>query len=148
MLKLITETEYGRCVYGCDNDVPDHQSVTLEFAGGAIVSHMMTGFTEKNVRTTRISCTRGEIVGDGETLKICRFDGGDVKTGVPVALRVSNPSRHGGGDFNLVAEMLDVLRRNDGAEIRRLTEESLQSHLIAFAAEESRLNGGKVIELS
>ena len=36
---------------------------------------------------------------------------------------------------------------SDPEEIRRTTEEALQSHLICFAAEESRLNGGKVIEL-
>ena len=63
---------------------------------------------------------------------------------MPHAYRVPNRSRHGGGDFNLVQEML---RQNAPQEIRRTTEEALQSHLICFAAEESRLNGGKVIEL-
>lgn len=148
MRKLIEETEYGKCVYCCDNDVPDHQAVNMEFEGGATVSHVMTGFTERNIRTTRIACTRGEITGDGETLNICRFDGGDVETGVPYALQIANPSRHGGGDFNLVSEMIRLLQRNDPEEISRTTAEALESHVIAFAAEESRLNGGKVIELS
>ena len=147
MLKLITETEYGKCVYCCDNDVPDHQVVNMEFEGGATVSHTMTGFTEKNVRTTRIACTRGEIIGNGETINICRFDGGDVETGVPMSLRVDNPSRHGGGDFNLVSEMIRILWRNDETEILATTEQALESHVIAFAAEKSRLEGGRVIEL-
>ncbi len=148
MMKLIRETEYGKCVYCCDNDVPDHQSVNMEFEGGATVSHMMTGFTEKNIRTTRISCTRGEIIGDGTTLHICRFDGGDVETGVPLQLRIDNPSRHGGGDFNLVSELIRILWRNDAEEIRQTTEQALESHVIAFAAEKSRLENGRVIELS
>lgn len=148
MQKLIEETEYGKCVYCSDNDVPDHQTVTMEFEGGATVSHVMTGFTEKNIRTTRIALTRGEIVGDGENLDICRFDGNPVETGVPHAYRIPNRSRHGGGDFNLVQEMLRMLRRNDPDEIRHATEEALQSHLICFAAEESRKNGGKVVELN
>jgi len=147
MMKLIRETEYGKCVYCCNNDVPDHQCVNMEFEGGATVSHVMTGFTEKNVRTTRISCTRGEIVGDGEHLDICRFDGNDVETGVPLQLRIDNPSRHGGGDFNLVSEMLRILWREDPEEIRTTTSQALESHLMAFAAERSRLCGGKVIEL-
>lgn len=148
MEKLIEETEYGKCVYQSDNDVPDHQTVTMEFEGGATVSHVMTGFTAKNIRTTRIALTRGEIVGDGENLDICRFDGNSVETGVPVNFRLPNKSRHGGGDFNLVSEMIRILRRNDPEEIRETTSEALQSHLICFAAERSRLAGGKIIEIN
>ena len=147
MQKLIEETEYGKCVYQSDNDVPDHQAVTMEFEGGATVSHVMTGFTGKNVRTTRIALTRGEIVGDGENLDICRFDGNTVETGVPFVYRLPNRSRHGGGDFNLVSEMIRMLRRNDPDEIRETTASALQSHLICFAAERSRLSGGAVVEL-
>ena len=67
---------------------------------------------------------------------------------MPRVYRIPNRSRHGGGDFNLVSEMIRILRRNDPEEIRRTTEEALESHLICFAAEESRKNGGKVIELN
>ena len=147
MLKLIEETEYGKCVYQADNDVPDHQTVTMEFEGGATVSHVMTGFTAQNIRTTRIALTRGEIVGDGENLDICRFDGNAVATGVPVNYRIPNRSRHGGGDFNLVSEMVRMLRRADPADIRETTEQALQSHLICFAAERSRLAGGRIVEI-
>lgn len=147
MQRLIEETEYGKCVYDSDNDVPDHQTVTMEFEGGATVSHVMTGFTDKNIRTTRIALTRGEIIGDGENLDICRFDGQMVETGVPVSFRVPNKSRHGGGDFNIISEMIRILRRNDETEIYETTEEALQSHLICFAAEKSRHNGGQVVEI-
>ena len=148
MEKLISETEYGKCVYQSDNDVPDHQTVTMEFEGGATVSHVMTGFTNRNVRTTRIALTRGEIIGDGENLDICRFDGNPVETGVPMIYRLPNSSRHGGGDFNLVSELVRIVRRGDEDEIRQITEESLQSHLICFAAEKSRLAGGKIVEIN
>ena len=147
MHKLIRDSPYGRCVYHCDNDVPDHQTVIMEFDGGATVTHTMTGFTGRNVRTTRISGTRGEIIGDGDVLDVRRFDGGDLETGVPPAFCIKNSSRHGGGDFNLVAEMLRILRRNDPDEINRVTAEALESHVIAFAAERSRLAGGQVVEI-
>jgi len=147
MQKLIEETEYGKCVYQSDNDVPDHQTVTMEFEGGATVSHVMTGFTAKNVRTTRIALTRGEIVGDGENLDICRFDDNPVETGVPLNYRLPNRSRHGGGDFNLVSETIRILRRGDPDEIRETTAQALQSHLICFAAERSRLAGGQIVEI-
>ena len=148
MERVVRDTPYGRCVYACDNDVPDHQVVNMEFDGGATVCLVMAGYTERNVRTTRISCTNGEIVGDGESLHICRFDGSSVNNGAaPFSLRVDNPSRHGGGDFNLVAELLRILRNDSADEMRSVTEQSLESHLIAFAAEESRLGGGRVVEL-
>ena len=149
MEKVVRDTDYGRCVYACDNDVPDHQTVNMEFEGGATVSLVMAGYTERNIRTTRISCTNGEIVGDGESLHICRFDGSSLNgSGAPFSLRVDNPSRHGGGDFNLVVELLRLLRSGDRAEMKRVTEESLESHIIAFAAEKSRLEGGGVVELN
>ena len=148
MERVVRETDYGRCVYACDNDVPDHQTVNMEFEGGATVSLVMAGYTERNIRTTRISCTNGEIVGNGESLHICRFDGSSLTgDGAPFSLRVDNPSRHGGGDFNLVIELLRLLRAGDRDEMRRVTEESLESHLIAFAAEKSRLEGGMVVDL-
>jgi len=147
MRRLIQDSPFGRCVYHCDNNVPDHQTVIMEFEGGATVTHTMTGFTGRNVRTTRIAGTRGEIIGDGDVLDVRRFDGGDLETGVPPVFRIKNNSRHGGGDFNLVAEMLRILRRNDLDEIRRVTDEALQSHAIAFAAERSRLSGGQTVEL-
>ena len=145
MERLIRETRYGRCVFACDNDVPDHQAVMMEFEGGVTATLTMTGFSEKNVRTTRISATGGEIVGDGEVLHIIRFDGGGVRTGAPHRLSIPNRSRHGGGDFNLVTALVDLLSRGDQDEIASVTASALESHLIAFAAERSRLAGGAAV---
>lgn len=147
MKTLIEETDYGCCVYRADNDVPDHQTVMMEFDGGVTVSHVMTGFTAHSVRTTAIALTRGEILGDGNFLKATRFDGQPVETGIPQTLSESNPSRHAGGDFNLMAEVVRLVRNNDESEIRRTTEASLMSHLISFAAEESRQKGGTIVEI-
>lgn len=147
MHRLIAETEYGACVYRAGNDVPDHQTVMLEFSGGVTVCHTLTAFTEENVRKTCVTLTRGEIFGNGEYLKVTRF-GGESKVFAPEDDGTENLSRHDGGDFNLVAEMIALLERNDAEEIARTTEESLQSHLICFAAEESRLAGGAVKKVS
>ena len=51
---------YGRCVYKCDNDVVDHQTVNMEFEGGQTVTLTMTAFTSGG-RHTRIMGTKGEI---------------------------------------------------------------------------------------
>lgn len=147
MLELVRTSPYGRCVYACDNDVPDHQAVMMTFEGGAIATHMMTGFTAENIRSTRIACTRGEILCEDATLSVRRFDGAALQTRVPERYATPNASRHGGGDFNLVAETLRLIERADPEEIRFTTEQALQSHLICFAADASRLNGGQPIDL-
>jgi hypothetical protein len=52
---------------------------------------------------------------------------------------------HGGGDFHLVNSFLKSVRENAFEESLQGTREALQSHLLAFAAEESRIDG-KFIE--
>ncbi|MBO5643130.1 MAG: Gfo/Idh/MocA family oxidoreductase [Kiritimatiellae bacterium] len=147
MQKVVAESRFGRCVYCCDNDVPDHQAVLMEFEGGVTVSHMMTGFTNRNMRTTRISCTKGEIFFDGSELHVNIFSGDSAKADVPEELRGGNYSRHGGGDLNLVAAMLRVLESGDEKQICDINRASLQSHVISFAAERSRLAGGVTVHI-
>lgn len=147
MLDVVNNSRFGRCVYCCDNDVPDHQAVLMEFEGGVTVSHMMTGFTNRNMRTTRISCTKGEIFFDGAELHVNLFSGDTAKTEVPKELRGGNYSRHGGGDLNLVAAFLRALENGDEQQYAEINRVSLQSHVISFAAERSRMAGGVQVEL-
>ena len=49
---------------------------------------------------------------------------------------------HGGGDAGIINDMYDILT---GAKTDYTSlEESVESHLIGIAAEESRLNGGNI----
>jgi len=52
---------------------------------------------------------------------------------------------HGGGDFGLV-NVMDAIFRGEGSD-SSLIENSIEGHLIGFAAEESRLNGGTPVRL-
>ena len=64
---------YGRCVYGSDNDVVDHQVVTMEFADGATCSFTMTAFTPMEHRRTRLFGTHGYVDGDDRLLHVTDF---------------------------------------------------------------------------
>ncbi|WP_406674813.1 Gfo/Idh/MocA family oxidoreductase [Nonomuraea sp. N2-4H] len=137
LLRALREGPYGRCVYACDNDVVDHQVVNLDFDGGATASFTMTAFSPMSHRRTRIFGTRGFLEGDGATITVT-----DFVTGEAEVIETNPPADgHGGGDQGLIAAFLDALTRDDPATILSDPRESLHSHEVAWAAEESRLTG-------
>jgi len=139
---------YGRCVYRCDNDVMDHQSVMLRFANGVSATMNVTAFTRQNTRTIHLMGTHGEIFGDFEagTISVVDFRIDDTRTS---ALALPPDAVHGGGDDQLMADFLGRVleRKRRGASPDALTslEQSLESHDMAFAAERSRLAGERVV---
>jgi predicted dehydrogenase len=138
VLEALHTGPYGRCVYGCDNDVVDHQIVNMLFDGGQTASLTMTGFTEADHRQTRIFGTRGQLVGDGRTIR--RFDFLTDRWEV-IETGTADPSilgGHGGGDAGLMEAFVDAVRHGDQHRVLSGPEESLESHLMAFAAERSR----------
>ncbi|MBP5321736.1 MAG: Gfo/Idh/MocA family oxidoreductase [Kiritimatiellae bacterium] len=144
MERMLRDSPYGRCVYACDNDVVDHQIVNLLFEGGVTVSHIMESYTYTGGRETKIFGTRGEIIGNGRTLKICRFSDRTVTEWDSVLEAGVVGSGHGGGDFGIVRELIRQLRHGTEADHLQAFERSLESHKIAFAAERSRLAQGEV----
>lgn len=136
---------YGRCVFRCDNDAVDHQVVNLEFDGGVTAHLTMTAFSAEINRTIQVMGTRGQIEGDMRTniITVTRF-GGEPRH-IDVAAD-GEYSGHGGGD----SRMFDgLIRLVAGSEEEGLTSvgQSVASHLICFAAERSRLNGGRPEQL-
>ena len=136
---------YGRCVYECDNDVVDHQVVNLEFISGKTASFTMTAFAVPRPRETRIFGTHGELSGDGRTITMTDFLTERVRT-VDTSEGVSSAllEGHGGGDDALMAAFVRALRSGDSSELLSGPEEALESHLMVFAAERSRLEGRTV----
>ena len=141
--KALQEGPYGRCVYHCDNDVVDRQIVNLEFEGGAVATFTMTAFSADFTRQLKIFGTEGQITADMGAKQIVLHRFGEEKETIPVDMGLE-ASGHGGGDYGIMRDFLAVLR--DGGESRTSAEVSLQSHLICFAAERSRL-GNVVVEL-
>ncbi len=140
--KALREGPYGRCVYHCDNNVVDRQVVNLELEDGVVATHVMTAFTANCCRQLKIMGTLGQIEADmGRNEVWVHPFGGEP---YPVEVDTSDKSGHGGGDFGLLRDFLQVLRQ--GGESRTSARKSLQSHLICFAAERSRLEG-RIVEM-
>ncbi len=139
--KQLPNTPYGRCVYHCDNDVVDHQNVNLQFGNGATASFSLSAFTHDSSRMVQISGTRGEIRGNmaKQTFTVYSFaDGGSTE------VQVEDRGRE--GTDRMLREFCNQVEFFTGSSLTSVSA-SLQSHMMAFAAEESRLNAGQCMEL-
>ncbi|MEV4436295.1 Gfo/Idh/MocA family oxidoreductase [Streptomyces sp. NPDC049555] len=133
---------YGRCVYACDNDVVDHQVVAMEFPGGVTATFTMTAFTEGGPRRTRIFGTRGELYGDGRTIRIHDFLTRSDEEVMPVRQgEMTAAGGHGGGDAGLMDAFVAAVATGDPTRITSGPRDSLASHLAVLAAERARANG-------
>ncbi len=143
-LEAMRTGPYGRCVYHCDNDVVDHQVVNFEFDGQVTGTFTMTAFDHLG-RRIRLHGTKGMIEADvqSNTIRIHRFDDRATQ-------EIKLPEQggeHGGGDHNLMVNLMHALRTDDPDAVLTTTTQSLASHRIAFAAELSRTQR-RVVELS
>ena len=138
---------YGRCVYHCDNDVVDHQTVNMTFANGVCATFTMTAFTETCRRTIKLTGTEGEILGDMEknTLLLRRF--GEEERVISLDDAKSEFAGHGGGDAGLIEQFCRLIETG-GTESLTGIDASVESHVMALAAEASRLRGGETVTLA
>lgn len=139
---------YGRCVYACDNDVVDNQTVMLEYEGPVTVNFTMTAFTPTMNRSTRIFGTRGYIETDFVKIKVFDFlteqetvhDTGISRDSSTAA------SGHGGGDYHIMKAFVKAVASGDTSDLHSGPDATLESHRIVFAAEQSRKEG-RIVEL-
>ncbi|GBG08406.1 oxidoreductase [Paenibacillus agaridevorans] len=139
---LRTDSPYGRCVWHCDNDVVDHQTVIVEFADGSTGTHVMTGGTSRRGRTIHIVGTKGEIQGEMEEGAYFVWHPDARKGHIYSEQRIDvgvQEDMHGGGDLRLVADFVKVLKGAAPSISSTSLEKSLHGHLIGFAADQSRL---------
>ena len=122
----------------------DHQVVTIKFEGGATATLTMSAFTPYGRRRTRIMGTRGFLEGDGQHLTLTDFVTGEAESFDLVDSGAGAGGGHDGGDFGVMSAFVDAVSAGDGSLIRSGPRESLESHLMAFAAERSRLTGARV----
>lgn len=143
ILEALKTSPYGRCVFRCDNNVVDHQFTQMTFANGVKASLLMTAFTKNGGRIITFYCTLGQIVLNEEKgiIEVKKF-GTETET-IEISSLVDHGSGHGGGDDGLVFALPSLL---DGTNQKGTSlKESIESHLMGIAAEESRLKGGELV---
>ncbi len=144
--KALETNLFGRCVYRCDNDVADHQVVNLLMDDDVTVSFHVCAATNSMGRTMHLCGSKGDIYTDTDTQTIrVQLFGQEPET-IDVRALCLDLSGHGGGDRKLIEDVLDVLISGGGSALTEITR-SVESHAMAFAAERSRLENGKVCML-
>lgn len=149
-----SDSPYARCVYKCDNDVVDHQSVLVSFESGATGTHNMVGGSSQSLRKIHIIGTKGEIFGNFEeskytVLKInpspdahneeCDVEEVDLKiTGDMVGAF----GGHGGGDERLSEDFVKFIRGEEPSLACTSIFDSMAGHMSVYCADKSRENGG------
>lgn len=149
-----TDSPYARCIYKCDNDVVDHQSVLVNFKSGATGTHNMVGGSSESLRRIHIIGTKGEISGEFEksvfTVKKinpspdAHNEECDIET---VDLKVTGDmvgafGGHGGGDARLAQDFVSFVRGENTSLACTSIFDSLAGHMSVYMADKSRENGG------
>ncbi len=149
ILKALREGPYGRCVFRCDNNVCDQQVTTIQFKNGVTATFHLSGLTNKMHRTIKIMCENGDIFGDDaeDFITVTHYSPNIQYEGEVRKVMINNEEGfHGGGDYRLTMDFLSALEDRNSEELRSSIDRSIESHLMAYAAEQSRISG-KVINL-
>lgn len=137
----LEEGPYGRCVYHCDNDVVDHQVVSMQFEDGITVTLTMHGHANLEHRSTRIDGSLGTLTGifglGGSWIDVREHRSGNKQR---FNTSTQPGAGHGGGDYSLMEAFVHSLR-HDVSIAHTTARQSLKSHLLAFEAESSRVDG-------
>ena len=143
MRKSYQNSNYGKCVFACDNDVVDNQTVLLKFENGITANLTMTGFTAFPGRKMTFHGTLGEVEMDEENdyIRISRYGKGTEMLSIKEIMKDAfrEDFGHGGGDIMLVRDFYKALLGEE--ELGTTLDKSIESHLMALAAEKSRLSG-------
>ena len=139
-MEALREGRYGRCVFRCDNDVVDHQTVNLLFEDNVTAVLTMCAFSNFE-RETHIMGTLGEIRAymAEDRIEVYNFRNGDKEI-----YHVGHPETlHGGADYVLVEDF--ITSSQDKNACVTSIDKSIQSHMICIAAERSRREGRTVL---
>ena len=146
LLEELKFSNWGKCVFKSDNNVVDHQFTTIKLEKGTIATLTMIGFSNDGGRQTHCYGTKGEIYLDEQrrTIEISVF--GQRKKVVSFDELSSDFSGHGGGDNEMMREFVEYIKSST-ATMTSSINLSVDSHILAFASEYSRLNNSKCVDV-
>ncbi len=151
----LKKTDYGKCIYTIDHDVMESQSTILEFENGVNATFNLNAFTRKMHRSIKIMCEYGEIRANEKEIEVTTFHLRPLIRGLLSNILNINPkiktkykiykwydfSRflgHIKADHHFIKTVLEEYQTNK--KFFTTIDESLHSHIVAFAADSSRID--------
>lgn len=146
--------DYGKCAFLCDGDVVDRQNLIVDFADGSVAAFTLSCSTVRPDRYVHIVGTAGEIEGKLEENKFVyrqyRHDSVSyVEEVIDLSKQIVNNAKYGGhsgGDYGIMYDLVRYLNGEKNSISITLLEDSINSHLLVYAAEESRKNK-RIVEM-
>lgn len=147
-IRYLRRESYGRCAYTLGGDIVDRQCVSVLFENGSIATLNMIGATSNAGRWIHICGSLGEVVGyvEENKFKLTTFDTTHENYGpkdsiVDVTDQVvvnAKYTTHAGGDFALMRDLIRYLNGDRSSPSITAIDDSVNGHLIVYAAEKSR----------
>ena len=125
--EILNKSQYGQCVYSCDNNVSDNLISIIKFKNNITASLNISAFTQKEDINIRLMFTKGEIYGNlnEHSISIKKFIDNDE---IIIKLPKDNM------DDKLIESFFDAVRNRKG-NTKSTVSSILNSHIVAFAGE-------------
>lgn len=147
--EFLKKDVYGQCVYKTDMDLVDRQCVSVQFANGSIGTLNMIGGASVADRHIHIICEYGEIVGYiGQNKMLVRVFDKDKIAATEECIDFSATNDlgdednavggHYGGDYYIMKDLVRFLNGEATSVATTVIADSINSHLICYAAEKAR----------
>ena len=148
------EDVIARCVFHCDNDAVDNQVVNMLFDDGSTANLTMIAYSKDCYRYLHVHGTKGDVTVSGDDMKVtvCLYDE-PSRVVDPEKDPLLNPGGrelddgHGGGDYYLFNDFINYVTVNSPSITRTTIDDSIESHVMGFKAEQSRLSGGMPVDI-
>ena len=118
----------------------------MQFENGVTATLKMEAFVKDGGRDIRFFGTEGELVlceAEG-TITLKKYFG--ENTVWKLTDLTDDLEGHGGGDHRMIDSIYEIMT-NESEDLTTSIDKSVESHYMALAAEESRVNGGQLVEL-
>ena len=151
---FLRDNLYGKCAYDCGGDLMDRQNVLVDFEDGSVASFTLSCGTVRPARYIHIIGTEGEIEGKLEEDKFIyrlynKDDVSFTEEVIDLSGKVVNNALYGGhsgGDYGIMHDIVRYLNGDGVSASITFLDDSVASHFLVYAAEESR-KANRVIEL-
>ena len=145
--KFLADTLYGKCIFKVkEADINDRLALIVNFKDGSVANFNQIGGAPQAGRYIHIVGTTGEVVGNAESGIITYMPASmDSLTCERIIIDVNKEvnskfgfAGHMGGDYAIMDSVVKYLKYGTKSISLTSLDDSINSHLVVFSAEESR----------